>query len=216
MRSVAGQERAPPRRRHHRQLVDREDLGWIPTVDAVLKRAGTSGRGRVGEIDPETWEGVVRTDLTSVHLMARAALPGIGSGGAADRERRLGDRSERAARDGVYSVAKAGVIALTRSIALDSAPFGIRAVAVLPGATKTRLMAADRDTDDVEGAARATAHRLPLGRAAEPEEIAAAIAFLCSDDASRVTGTALPVDGGVSMRLPPVEGSTPANPPHDG
>lgn len=185
-------------------------------VDILVNCAGTNVRGTVEEIDPATWGRVLATDLTSVYLMARAVLPSM-------RARRRGVIVSVASvigpsaleRYSAYSAAKAGVVALTRSIALDYAPHGVRALVVLPGATKTRLMAADRGTDDIEAAARATAARLPLGRAAEPAEIAAVIAFLCSDEASFMTGAVVPVDGGVSMRLPPVEAEA-ALRPHEG
>jgi NAD(P)-dependent dehydrogenase (short-subunit alcohol dehydrogenase family) len=186
----------------------REELGW--PVDVLVNCAGTNVRGTVEEVDAATWERVLRTDLTSVYLTCRAVLPGMRqarSGVVVNVASVVGPRALE--RYSVYSAAKAGVVALTRSIALDYAPYGIRAVAVLPGATKTRLLAQDRGLTDPQEAARRMAHRLPLGRVAEPVEIARVITFLASPQASFVTGAAVYVDGGIGMRLPPESPSWP-------
>ena len=173
-------------------------------LDVLVNAAGGNHRGNVEETDPETWDEILRTDLTGVFLTCRTALPIMraqGAGSIVNIASVIGVQAlERYA---AYASAKAGVVALTRSIALDYAAYGIRANVVLPGATRTRLMARDRSTDDLEAAALRTAHRLPLGRVAEPREIARVIAFIASDAASFMTGAQISVDGGVSIRLPP-------------
>jgi len=93
-----------------------------------------------------------------------------------------------------YSAAKGGVIALTRQVALDFAPDGIRVNCVCPGPTKTERLAGIVASGDVDESK--LIGNVPLGRWAAPSEIAAAIAFLASEDASFITGTALVVDGG--------------------
>ncbi len=95
---------------------------------------------------------------------------------------------------GVYSITKAGILSMTRSFAKDCAPHGIRVNAVAPGFTDTSFSAALSSDPDTLGNYLA---RIPLGRMARPQEIAAAIRYLCSDAASYVTGTCLTVDGGM-------------------
>jgi NAD(P)-dependent dehydrogenase (short-subunit alcohol dehydrogenase family) len=100
-----------------------------------------------------------------------------------------------------YAAAKAGLVGLTRNMALDYGPAGIRVNAVCPGFTRTRLVQESIDRhSDRESAEASMVRGVAIGRIAEPGEIAAAIAFLASDDASYVTGASLLVDGGLTAR----------------
>jgi NAD(P)-dependent dehydrogenase (short-subunit alcohol dehydrogenase family) len=94
---------------------------------------------------------------------------------------------------GIYSVTKAGIVSMTRAFARECAPHGIRVNAVLPGLTDTRFAAALTQN---EGILRGVLAQIPLGRIAQPEEIAPAVLYLVSDSAAYVTGICLPVDGG--------------------
>ena len=100
-----------------------------------------------------------------------------------------------------YGAAKAGLVGLTRNMALDYGPSGIRVNVVCPGFTRTRLTqdSIDRNADPAEAAA-AMIRGVALGRIGEPHELAAVIAFLASDDASYVSGASLLVDGGLTAR----------------
>jgi NAD(P)-dependent dehydrogenase (short-subunit alcohol dehydrogenase family) len=101
-----------------------------------------------------------------------------------------------------YATAKSGILGLTRSLALDYGSEGIRVVAVSPGWTRTRLVqeALAQQPDPQTALAHALAIH-PLGRIAEPDEIAAVVAFAASEDASFITGVAIQVDGGLSARF---------------
>jgi NAD(P)-dependent dehydrogenase (short-subunit alcohol dehydrogenase family) len=98
-----------------------------------------------------------------------------------------------------YAASKAAIVNLTRSMALDHAREGIRVNVVCPGSVETEMIhAAWEKFGDVEQARRLWAEKHPLGRIAQPEEVARTILFLASDDASFITGTALTVDGGIT------------------
>lgn len=149
------------------------------------------------DIDLKVWDRVMDVNLKSMVLTMKAAVPMMqGSRGGsivniASTQCLRGDPKPQDA----YQAAKAGVIALTKSIAIQYAHAGIRANCLLPGQTWTPLQERwDRDPD----AAKRAAEVVPLGRVGRPEDMAAAALFLLSDKASFITGTELTVDGGVT------------------
>ncbi len=163
-------------------------------IDALVNNAGLTLVGPFLQTTPEAWDAVLRTDLTAAFHTCRAALPSMverGSGAIVNIASRLGQMGvpETAA----YSAAKAGLIGLTRSLAYEFAPRGIRVNAVAPGVIVTE-MTADLVDSEVGAQRRRT---MPLGRFGQPEEVADAVIFLLSDRASLFVGQTLnPNSGG--------------------
>jgi len=170
------------------------DLGPIAVL---VNNAGIQRLGTILDQSEADWDDVQATNLKGPFLLARAVAPGM-------VERRAGSIINVASAAGLipfagrvaYAAAKAGLIMLTRSLAIELAPYGIRANAVAPTFVETGL---GRLTLDLPGAREALNARIPLGRVASPEDVAAAVRYLVSPDAAFITGTVLPVDGGISM-----------------
>jgi 3-oxoacyl-[acyl-carrier protein] reductase len=185
-----------------REQVDRlfeETVAVFGGVDILVNNAAWTGQmAHFLEMDEHHWDTALRTNLKSVYLCSHRAAnlmvnqerPGsiisISSFGAARAHRCLA----------AYDASKGGLEAFTRAIAVDLAPFGIRANVVGPGAIHT-------ETHDQRGieAARQRAATIPLGRAGCPADIAGTVAFLASDDAGYITGQVLYVDGGMLAQL---------------
>ena len=173
-------------------------------LDVLVANAGGEGGGAVGKADDATWQAGLQANLTSCFVCARAALPSL-----VERSGSIVIVSSIAAlasgpRMAGYSTAKAGLLGLMRSLAVDYGPSGVRVNAVCPGWVRTPM--ADREMDDLasarggtrDDAYAAAATHVPLRRAADPDEIAAVCAFLASDDASYVSGSVIVADGGTS------------------
>jgi NAD(P)-dependent dehydrogenase (short-subunit alcohol dehydrogenase family) len=167
-------------------------------LDVLVNCAGVLGFGAAHELDEDDWDRCLDVNLKGSYLTARAAWPYLaarGGGAIVNLGSVLGVSPLRA--DAPYCVSKAGVIMLTRCLALDGAPVGIRANCVSPGYTMTPMTrSALERADDPELAYRTALARHPLGRLGEPDDIAGAILYLASGDAGWVTGVNLLVDGG--------------------
>jgi 3-oxoacyl-[acyl-carrier protein] reductase len=163
-------------------------------IDGLVNNAGKTQVGPFLSIDPDEWDEVLRTDLTAAFHTIRAALPSMverGSGSIVNIASRLGQMgvTETAA----YSAAKAGLIGLTRSLAREFGPTGVRVNAVAPGVTLTEMTEDLVDTD----AGKARLRDMALGRFGRADEVAEAVIFLLSDRASLFTGQTLnPNSGG--------------------
>ena len=165
-------------------------------VDGLVNNAGKTQVGPFLGIDPSEWEEVLRTDLTAAFHTTRAVLPSMverGSGSIVNMASRLGQMgiTETAA----YSAAKAGLIGLTRSLAREFGPKGVRINAVAPGVTLTDMTEDLVDTD----AGRARLRDMALGRFGRADEVADAVIFLLSDASSLFTGQTLNPNAGGYM-----------------
>ena len=174
----------------------------IVVASAGIDLGGGDG-GSAGEVDDDRWQRTLDVNLTGPLVLTRAALPAMIQRGAGSIVLVSSVNGLASARASVaYDTSKAGLIGLTRSLAVDYGPRGIRANAVCPGWVITPMGDGDMDglaaaagiTRD-EAYARATA-QVPLRRPATADEIAACCLFLASDDAAIVTGTTLVADGG--------------------
>lgn len=163
-------------------------------LDVLVNNAGTSKPGRITDTSDDDWSRVVGTNLDGVFYGCRAALPHLVSTGGcivnvASVSGLGGDWGNTA-----YNAAKGGVVNLTRGLALESAAAGVRVNAVAPTLTFTDMNKRVTDKPEIM---KPFYNRIPLGRGAQASEIAAAITFLASADASFITGVCLPVDGGL-------------------
>ena len=165
-------------------------------LDILINNAGINCSGTVASLEPSQWDKVIAVNLTSVYLTCRAVWPHF------SRQRRgvivnmssimglTGARNSFA-----YCGTKAAIIAITKSLAEDGGPLGIRVNCVCPGYVHTPLMD-EVHTADVQ---RRLAAQIPLRRMASPDEIAAGFAYLASDDASYASGTPLVLDGAATV-----------------
>ncbi|MEO1526620.1 MAG: SDR family oxidoreductase [Planctomycetota bacterium] len=149
----------------------------------------------IDEIDGEVWERMLAVNFSGYTWMARHTLRQMKKQQSGVIVNMASGQAHRTAREvGVYGPIKAGNVMQTRQWGVEYAREGIRVVSVSPGAIDTPLV---RATLEAQGGGEALANRHPLGRIGRPEEVAAAVLWLCSDEASFVTATDLEVDGGL-------------------
>jgi NAD(P)-dependent dehydrogenase (short-subunit alcohol dehydrogenase family) len=186
--------------------------GWQNAVAATLDRfgginflfnnAGITERGEILETSLDSWEHVIRTNLTSVFLGCKSAIPAmLRSGGGAI----VNHASINAIQGNVnlvaYCASKGGVAAITRALALDYATRGIRVNCICSAAIDTPMTRDYLTTvDDPERTLGSIVNKHPIGRMATAEEIASVALFLASRESSYITGVSIPVDGGRSIR----------------
>lgn len=202
--TVAAVEAAGRRAVVHRADVSDEDQAAalvqaaedaLGPLDALVLNAGITRDGLAVRMSADDWNAVIDTNLTGAFFTVRPALRGM-------LRRRAGSIVAVSSVVGItgnagqvnYAAAKAGMIGMVRALAREAGGRGVRVNAVAPGYIATDMTA--RLADDLrDGIVAGT----PLGRLGEPEDVAAAVAFLCSPDAAFITGAVLPVDGGLAM-----------------
>ena len=169
-------------------------------LDCALNNAGIQGDIRqTAECSQENWDRIIATNLTGVWLCMKHEIPHMlnqGGGAIVNTASNFGLVGSNGMP--AYSASKHGVLGLTKTAALEYAKSGIRVNAVCPGPVQTplvdKVLAAQPELGDQ--IIKAIEAREPVGRMGQPEEIAEAVVWLCSDAASFVTGTAMSVDGG--------------------
>jgi NAD(P)-dependent dehydrogenase (short-subunit alcohol dehydrogenase family) len=166
-------------------------------VDVLVNNAGILSTAQTEELDVTAWQRTLAVNLTGAFICSKAVLPAM----KARRYGKIVNVASLAGESGGikagadYAASKGGMLSLTRKLALEVAAFGINVNAIAPGTTRTPMIDALSPEDRAELAAR-----IPLGRLAEPEDIAHAACFLAGDEASFITGATLDVNGGLLMR----------------
>jgi 3-oxoacyl-[acyl-carrier protein] reductase len=202
---VAGDAGSPE---HVNELFDRVMSEWGRVDVLVNNAAWASPHAHFLEMSLDHWQTVLRTNLTSVYLHCHRAanlmvdnaihgsIVNISSFAAARSHRNMA----------AYDASKGGMEAMTRAMAIDLGPFGIRVNVVGPGAIHTEEFAQDGEEAHIR-----RGQTVPLGRVGYPSDIAGAVAFLATDDASYITGQCLYVDGGIlaQLRSPQVDSALP-------
>jgi NAD(P)-dependent dehydrogenase (short-subunit alcohol dehydrogenase family) len=181
------------------QDVVQRALQKLGNIDILINNAGISGSGQpIHEMSDEVWHRVIEANLTGTFRMTRAVLPNmmnVKCGSIVNVASVSGLVSFLS--DAAYSSAKAGVIMMTKHVAVEYAKYNIRCNCVCPAVVKTPMVEPflpDRSTVELVNRMH------PLGRMASPDEIAKAISYLASDDAGFVTGAVLTIDGGVTAQ----------------
>lgn len=170
-------------------------------LEILMNAAGVLAFGSVGGTDDATWARVLAVNLTGTFNTCRAAVRAmrLTGGGAIVNISSSTGGFDVGSQIAAYVASKAGVVMLTKSIAVDHARDGIRANVIAPGPVATPMLEGVMDQAQM----RAFGESLPIGRLGRPSELAAAALFLASDDASFVTGSLLAVDGGQTAQIGP-------------
>jgi NAD(P)-dependent dehydrogenase (short-subunit alcohol dehydrogenase family) len=172
-------------------------------LHVVFNNAGIGGQDLpVADMSAAQWDEIIAVNLRGVFLGCKYAVPALAraGGGAIVNMGSSTGRHDTLPGSAPYMASKAAVEALTRSLALQVARDHIRVNAICPGIIETPLSLHQKSDAEAERFFARFAERIPLGRVGQPEDVAAAVAFLASDQARQITGTALLIDGGQTMR----------------
>jgi NAD(P)-dependent dehydrogenase (short-subunit alcohol dehydrogenase family) len=173
-------------------------------IDVLFNNAGISGKiAPVYDLEPADWDDVIRVNLRGMFLVQRAILRAMIQtkvrGSVVNMASSMAGWDVLAGGAG-YAASKHGVVGLTRIAALDTARFGIRVNAICPGVIETSLGVPSADDAAYRASVQRFADRIPLRRIGEPDDVAAVVAFLASDDARHVTGASWLIDGGQTLQ----------------
>ncbi len=182
-----------------------EGLGRL---DVLVNNAAVHGaKGPIAAVSVEDWDRVLAVNLRSAFLMSKAALPALARArGAIVNLASIVGPIIGSVVSLPYGASKAGMVGLTHNLALQAAPFGVRVNCVCPGSIDTELTRrsfaaiADERSGDPQAVTAAFAAGIPLNRLGSAPEVAATVRFLASAEASYITGAAIVVDGGLSIR----------------
>ncbi|BCW53620.1 3-oxoacyl-[acyl-carrier protein] reductase [Arthrobacter sp. AG367] len=169
-------------------------------LDYAIANAGILRNSPLGEMTDERWHDMLNVDLTGVLRTLRAGAERMTDGGALVAVSSIAGGVYGWEEHAHYAAAKAGVLGLVRSVAVELGPRQIRANAVIPGLIETPQSLDPVNSLGPEGLKRA-GNDIPWGRVGKPEEVASVIGFLTSDDSRYVTGQALVVDGGLTVKM---------------
>jgi NAD(P)-dependent dehydrogenase (short-subunit alcohol dehydrogenase family) len=173
-------------------------------LDVLFNNAGIPGRvAPVHELAVADWDEIIRINLRGIFLVQRAALRAMIDGKVQGNVVNMGSSMsgwDVLSGGAGYAASKHAVLGLTRITALDAAPWGIRVNAICPGVIETRLGVPSADEAAYRAGVERFADRIPLRRIGAPEDVAAAVAFLASDDARHVTGVGWLIDGGQTLQ----------------
>ncbi len=172
-------------------------------LNVLFNNAGIGSRDLSLESMPAAdWDEVIAINLRGVFLGCKYGVPALArsGGGAIVNMGSSTGRHDTITGGAAYMASKAAVEALTKSLALQVAPQGIRANTICPGIIQTQLSFRQQERGDSEAFFREFARRIPLGRVGQPEDVAGTVAFLASDQARHITGASLLIDGGQTLR----------------
>ncbi|QNE34627.1 SDR family NAD(P)-dependent oxidoreductase [Leifsonia shinshuensis] len=169
-------------------------------IDHVVANAGILRRAPFAEMTDRQWDEVLQVDLHGVMRLARAAVPHLGDGGSIVAISSIAGGVYGWQEHAHYAAAKAGVLGLIRSLAVELGPRRVRANAIIPGLIETPQSLDAVNSLGPDGL-RAAGDDIPWGRVGRPEEVASVIAFLTSADATYVSGQAITVDGALTVAM---------------
>jgi NAD(P)-dependent dehydrogenase (short-subunit alcohol dehydrogenase family) len=174
-------------------------VGRWGRIDVLDNNVGIEGPGTILDATSEDWDRVMAVNVRTIVQASRAVVPVMATGGGGSIVNLSSISALRPRGLTPYTAAKGAVIALTRAMAIDHAAAGIRVNCIAPGPIYTPMVYADGMADEVRERRRAAS---PLGVEGTGWDVGYAALFLVSDEARYITGTVLPVDGGVSIRSP--------------
>jgi NAD(P)-dependent dehydrogenase (short-subunit alcohol dehydrogenase family) len=181
-----------------------ETVAQLGHLDAMFNNAGIGGESNaIEDLPVEEWNNVIAVNLTGMFFSCKQGVPAIARSGGGAIVNMSSDMAGWDTLEGSapYMASKEGVLALTKALALEVAGRGIRVNAICPGIIETRLSFEQGTSgSEMDEYFARFKKRIPLRRVGQPEDVAAAVAFLASDDARHVTGSALLIDGGQTLQ----------------